>query len=366
MSSKTVFIQGVESPKIIKMVEKLLGLNDSEADQSAQEEKSPNPKKKKRRKSSKKPKKDSEKSYCFKKDEICKLWEAIDDIKRMLNSTRSLGKANSPQVFPRVLVSNRYNILYKSRDNSNDCNDITNKENCYDSPAQEEKSKEIERLRAIISESEEKIVRLEKQLSNKDKTIQVLKTKVSSLEAEKCKQKEKVEELQKKSNCKPTADKPTGKPVEKKTTDVKEEPSLSQPRRNTHKPRIIIAGDSMVRDLKGWLMSRSKFVKVFSFSGATTEDMKSYLVPLIEKKPDHIILNIGTNHLTGDTPESIVEKILGLADMITSKGIKCSVSQLIIRNDQLWHKGKRVNQILSERLPKHISLVSSENITVNH
>ena len=70
-------------------------------------------------------------------------------------------------------------------------------------------------------------------------------------------------------------------------------------------------------------MSRSKCVKVFSFSGATTEDMKSYLVPLIEKKPDHIILNIGTNDLTGDTPEgSIVEKILGLADMITSKGIK--------------------------------------------
>ena len=113
-------------------------------------------------------------------------------------------------------------------------------------------------------------------------------------------------------------------------------------------------------------MSRSKFVKVLSLSGATTEDMKSYLVPLIEKKPDHIILNIGTNDLTGDTPESIVEKILGLADMISSKGIKCSVSQLIIRDDQLWRKGKRVNQTLSERLPKHISLVSNENITVNH
>ena len=113
-------------------------------------------------------------------------------------------------------------------------------------------------------------------------------------------------------------------------------------------------------------MSRSKFVKVFSFSGATTEGIKSYLVPLIEKKPDHIILNIGTNDLTGDTPESIVEKILGLADMITSKGIKCSVSQLIIRDDQLWFKGKRVNHILSERLLKHISLVSNENITVNH
>ena len=87
-------------------------------------------------------------------------------------------------------------------------------------------------------------------------------------------------------------------------------------------------------------MSRSKFVKVLSFSGATTEDMKSYLVPLIEKKPDHIILNIDTNDLTGDTLEGIVEKISGLANMIMSKGIKCSVSQLIIRDYQLWHKGK--------------------------
>ena len=77
-----------------------------------------------------------------------------------------------------MLVSNRYSILDKSQDNSKDCNDITNKENCYDSLAQEGKSKEIERLRAIISESEKKIVRLEKQLSNKDKTIQVLQTKV--------------------------------------------------------------------------------------------------------------------------------------------------------------------------------------------
>ena len=91
----------------------------------------------------------------------------------------------------------------------------------------------------------------------------------------------------------------------------------------------------MVRNLKGWLMSSSKFVKVFSFSGGTTEDMRSYLVPLTEKKPDHIILNIGTNDLTGDTPEGIVEKILGLADMTTSKGAKCSVSQLTIRDDQV-------------------------------
>ena len=93
----------------------------------------------------------------------------------MLNSSTSLEKADSPQMFPGVLVSNRYNILDKSQDNSKDCNDITNKQDCYDSLVQEEKSREIERLRAIISESEEKIVRLEKQLSTKTKLLEFCK-----------------------------------------------------------------------------------------------------------------------------------------------------------------------------------------------
>ena len=141
------------------------------------------PKKKKGRKSVKKPKEDSEKSYCFEKDDISKLWTDIDDIKGILNSTTSLGKADSPQVFPRVLVSNRYSILDKSQDNSKMISQT--KKTAMIHLHKRKKSKEIERLRAIISEREEKTVGLEKQLSNKDETIQVLQIKVSSLEAEK-------------------------------------------------------------------------------------------------------------------------------------------------------------------------------------
>ena len=87
------------------------------------------------------------------------------------------------------------------------------------------------------------------------------------------------------------------------------------------KPRILIASDSMVRDLKGWVMSRNKCVKVHSFSGATPEDMESYLIPLINKKPDHMLLHVGTNNLAIDTPEVSAEKVLRLVNMITTKGI---------------------------------------------
>ena len=78
------------------------------------------------------------------------------------------------------------------------------------------------------------------------------------------------------------------------------------------KPKILVAGDSIVRDFKGWLMFRNKSVKVHSFSGATTEDMESYLIPLINKKSYHILLYVGTNNLAMDTPEVIVEKLLRL------------------------------------------------------
>ena len=70
-------------------------------------------------------------------------------------------------------------------------------------------------------------------------------------------------------------------------------------------------------------MSRSKSVKVHSFSGATAEDMESYLILLINKKPDHISLYVGTNNLAIDTPKVIVEKLFRLVNMTTSKGIQC-------------------------------------------
>ena len=75
---------------------------------------------------------------------------------------------------------------------------------------------------------------------------------------------------------------------------------------------------------------------------------------------------MGTNNLAIDTPEVIVEKVLRLVNMITSKGIQCSVSELIIRDDTLWHKGINVNQLLNNKVTEGMNIVRNENITVNH
>ena len=54
------------------------------------------------------------------------------------------------------------------------------------------------------------------------------------------------------------------------------------------KPTIVIAGDSIVKDVKGWLMSRDKRVKVNTFSGANIEDMEDFLRLIIRRKPDEL------------------------------------------------------------------------------
>ena len=54
------------------------------------------------------------------------------------------------------------------------------------------------------------------------------------------------------------------------------------------KPSIFIADHSMVRDLKVWLMSGDKEVKVHSFLGASCDDIENFLIPLINRRPDQI------------------------------------------------------------------------------
>ena len=57
--------------------------------------------------------------------------------------------------------------------------------------------------------------------------------------------------------------------------------------------------------------------------------MVSYLNPLINRKPDHILLHVGTNNLATDSPQEIAENIVALMNLITDRGIECSVSEIL-------------------------------------
>ena len=84
------------------------------------------------------------------------------------------------------------------------------------------------------------------------------------------------------------------KDIDRKLNDNRDR-KLNDDKRD--KPLVIVAGDSMLRDIHGWMMSRSNKVKVHSFSSANTSDMTHFLQPLMKKKPDHVLIHIGTNDL---------------------------------------------------------------------
>ena len=58
------------------------------------------------------------------------------------------------------------------------------------------------------------------------------------------------------------------------------------------KPLVIVAGDSIIKDLNGRMMSRKNNVKIHCFPGSTTEDMTDFVKPLLKKNPSHFIFHV--------------------------------------------------------------------------
>ena len=59
-------------------------------------------------------------------------------------------------------------------------------------------------------------------------------------------------------------------------------------------------GDSIVKHLNGWQLSKSlknEKASILSFSEVPSKQMTTYIKPKIEEKPDFIILHTGTNDL---------------------------------------------------------------------
>ena len=89
------------------------------------------------------------------------------------------------------------------------------------------------------------------------------------------------------------------------------------------KPKLIIAGDSIP-----WRLSSKKHLNVYSFSGAKIADVNHHIVLLLERKPDEVILHIGTNDI-GDSEEEnaqIADELIKLTRRAMNANIRCTVS----------------------------------------
>ena len=92
-------------------------------------------------------------------------------------------------------------------------------------------------------------------------------------------------------------------------------------------------GDSIVSGLRESKTSLRRNIKVHSFPGLRIQDMYNYLVPLLRKQPDKIILHVGTNdarHIKADEMKEKSGKLKSLIwEMLLSVKIILSASTIM-------------------------------------
>ena len=104
--------------------------------------------------------------------------------------------------------------------------------------------------------------------------------------------------------------------------------------------------------------------------------MKHYIVPTLEKKPDELILHIGTNDLKDRAPKEIVRDIMALKEFVvkSSPQTKVTVSELVLRTDdkKLNDKVKNVNELLKKSCDNynlsiigHADMILMASVSIN-
>ena len=113
----------------------------------------------------------------------------------------------------------------------------------------------------------------------------------------------------------------------------------------------------MIKDIEGCEMSRStRKVVVKHFSGARTKEMKSYVIPTLEQKPDNIILHTGTNE--------IIMGILNLAMTCKTDTNSAFISGFVPRSEKLNEKTSKVNSILRHECNmRNICFINNKHIS---
>ena len=111
------------------------------------------------------------------------------------------------------------------------------------------------------------------------------------------------------------------------------EPKMTNKQPTWKKGTTLIMGDSILSGLREYKMSRRKAIKVRTLPGVTVNDMKFFAVPLLKKKPDKVIIHVGTNDAPHFTPDEmfknkkelhlLIQKMVPSAKIIISSPVIC-------------------------------------------
>ena len=129
-------------------------------------------------------------------------------------------------------------------------------------------------------------------------------------------------------------------------------------------------GDSIITGIDEKRLSKNRLVKVHDFRGATyrgATDINHHVIPILKKKPDVIILHVGTNDSVSRTSREVLNDLLQLKSAITKTLPNCQIisSQPTLRVDN--GKAALTLHCLNEHFPElNLDIINNSNIKVKH
>ena len=108
---------------------------------------------------------------------------------------------------------------------------------------------------------------------------------------------------------------------------------------NTIKKKVIVVGDSITKILRSDELSTSeRSVTAMKHPVCSTENMTDYIKPIVRKKPDTILLHVGTNDLTKgiNTMKNVRKCVEAIRKLDSSENIQtliqvyCKVQSLVL------------------------------------
>ena len=109
-------------------------------------------------------------------------------------------------------------------------------------------------------------------------------------------------------------------------------------------------------------------VKVQIFPDANVEDMRHNLMPIIRKKPSHLIIHAGANDAKRFTSREILNQLLNLKKFVSEQvpdNNKVIISTPTLRSDD-GKAGLTVSQLTNHLRQLKMVIVDNTNITSGH
>ena len=95
--------------------------------------------------------------------------------------------------------------------------------------------------------------------------------------------------------------------------------------------------------------------------------MDFYIKPSLKHKPDSMIIHVGTNNLRSkESSDEITDNILKHAMDAKKKINEVAISSIVIRDDDLYCKGKQVNNILQRKVAEYeLCFIDNNNLKIS-